>query len=840
MKKIKSTSCVKLSSCIRVPVVFAALFCLAFVSVQTADAIDPSKFPPSPLNDGSGSAVAPGWERAVQAIGVDTLVVSEAEMEAIRAEIEADYGGDLDELRMGFLDVTKPPYGATPDDWNDDRNAIQQAVYDAMAYKAVCYFPSGTYRITGQIHCPMPAILKDGYTRSNPRADIFQTAGYHCVLVGDRSGDKPEIQLKWGKFTFPSGITSEQEHAYAKDILHFWSVHIEDGNQDIHPAYEKPNSNFSHRLEYVKINTHTGNPAASGVYMWGAQRCVLEDVEVDASDSFAGIRGIPGSGGMMRGVTVTGGRFGIYAAVETIGGSKIWAGGQAGPVIVGVTLTGQTENNIYTNQVVGPVTIVGADLSISGSDVDNIFFVGDRPWLNLLDAKIVCGSGSDSNAIYTKGSVYLGSVYAYDADAFVYYPDNTGQNLVGRPGGWLLADAAGAANGYSQSNQVSSSLSDNDFPRVSWGTDDLNAKLGNAFNFNGTPPTNLVEKHWPVEGVAIPFWNDGNCINIMDAPYNAIPNDGISDKWAIQSALDAAQSSGKSVFIPRGQWDMWAAFNLPEDVSMFGLASAYSKIVAKDSGNFKNSSNPIPFMSTDNSAVGTGSISKLSLFVPVFGETGTVVLDGVYGMKWQLGEDSYVRDIECTYQVKPDPNVAGDPVGYRDVPWIQLSGNGGGRWFALQRPNYGDRDEMTSSYRHMRMFGTSQKTRFYALNVCERAWDTPIAIELTDADNVTVYGLKHENSEGGSPTYYSDAINAYSCDNLRIFGFSGNAKKGGDGADGVIELESCSNFLLTNLCWMKSINGNDQAWNVMYDHAGSKKIKGHQRLVYYIRGNPEN
>ena len=139
-------------------------------------AFDGSNFPPSPLSE-CGATV--GWARGYDEVGVDTLVYSEAEMESIRVQIRADYGAnesDKVELDVGYLVVTKAPCNVSPNNYDDDLCGIQQAVYDAMCYQAVCIFPAGIYRVSGQISCPMPAILKSGYSISNPRADIFQTS----------------------------------------------------------------------------------------------------------------------------------------------------------------------------------------------------------------------------------------------------------------------------------------------------------------------------------------------------------------------------------------------------------------------------------------------------------------------------------------------------------------------------------------------------------------------------------------------------------------------------------------------------------------------------------------
>jgi len=745
-------------------------------------------------------------------------------MDAAALAVWTNYGNKA-ELESGYLNVTEAPYNVTPSHLNaadDDGPKIQQAIYDAMRYGAVCYFPTGTYHISQQLSCPMPAILKPGTTN---QGDILATSKYRCVLVGDRSGAKPVIKLRPNRPDFQFDANSSlSRDAQAKDVIHFWSVYIDDASPNlINENSEKPNSNFSHRMEYLKVDTND-NEMAAGVYMWGAQRCVIEDVDIDATNSFAGIRGIPGSGGMMRGVSVTGGLYGIYAVNRSWNSvpanEKVYAGGQAGATVVGATLIGQSVNNIYTDDVTGPMTIVGGHFEMSVPSSTNIFFEGGRPWLNLIDAQIKCGNSG--TAIEVDGSAYLEDVYAQNASTFVYFPNPayTLGSLPGNASGWKHVEE------FCQGNQDRT-----DHPSYLYGSLNSGTALLKGLD-TASPPSNLITKHWPPE-TALPYWEASNVNDIRD--FGAIADDGLDDTTAIQSALWNAKNNLKDVFVPRGQFHISESLLLPYNVGIFGVEASYSQILAMEDGDgFFQAPNLNPLLQTQYNAAGTGSVSKVSFVSPIDKNSPTTagrVFSGAYGVRWRLGEDSYVRDARFSYEVE----WGSTNTDYMDNPYILIEGPGGGKWYGLHRPNGPDAGEMTQGYRALKVSNTTgEPLKFYMLNVTERTYDSPISMEIDEADNITIYSLKHEN-EGSNADYHSTALYAKDSANIRLLGYSGNATQ--ESGEPMVELENCTNFILANLSRM-SLDMASVNWDIFYDHTGDVDVSGEKKLLYYKRGNP--
>jgi hypothetical protein len=66
-------------------------------------------------------------------------------------------------------------------------------------------------------------------------------------------------------------------------------------------------------------------------------------------------------------------------------------------------------------------------------------------------------------------------------------------------------------------------------------------------------------------------------INITQPPYNAVPNDGVSDK----TAIDAAIGAGRSIYFPPGTYDYPGLMSLPANQSyrLYGDGPGVSKIV---------------------------------------------------------------------------------------------------------------------------------------------------------------------------------------------------------------------------------------------------------------------
>jgi len=148
-----------------------------------------------------------------------------------------------------------------------------------------------------------------------------------------------------------------------------------------------------------------GNPGAVGIDHQGAQGSAIEDVMVDATGAYAGVHKAPGSGGGIHGLTVIGGRYGLYLKNDP---GIFWLGAQPVPVVSNVTLKGQTKRAIlYTGR--GPLTVVGARIDGAGVEAQG---PEDAPWNGAISfVDTVFNTTQGPCAVTSNHSVYLRNVY---------------------------------------------------------------------------------------------------------------------------------------------------------------------------------------------------------------------------------------------------------------------------------------------------------------------------------------------------------------------------------------------------------------------------------------------
>jgi len=91
--------------------------------------------------------------------------------------------------KLGYLDVTQPPYNAKGDGVTDDTAAIKMAIEDGFDNNLVVYFPLGTYLISQQLKMTDHKLPTSAADRK-----------YIHALMGQRSptGGRPTIKLKDG------------------------------------------------------------------------------------------------------------------------------------------------------------------------------------------------------------------------------------------------------------------------------------------------------------------------------------------------------------------------------------------------------------------------------------------------------------------------------------------------------------------------------------------------------------------------------------------------------------------------------------------------------------------
>lgn len=170
------------------------------------------------------------------------------------------------------IDVTRPPYGAQPDDDGDDTAAIQRAVRDTVDTGRTLYFPTGTYRVGDTIAAKNSAGLWRAHLTfqgQNRRSTILKLAD-GAAGFGDPAHPKP--------------LLATGSHWQEGDGL--------DGGG---------NKAFRNNIFDLTIDTGSGNPGAVGVDWAVSNQGAIREVTVRSGDGrgSAGValrRKIPGPG----------------------------------------------------------------------------------------------------------------------------------------------------------------------------------------------------------------------------------------------------------------------------------------------------------------------------------------------------------------------------------------------------------------------------------------------------------------------------------------------------------------------------------------------------------------
>jgi len=138
----------------------------------------------------------------------------------------------------GVVDVTQPPYRATPDDDTDDTAAIQRALDDHPSGNAIIYLPNGTYRVTDTLRWP------DG-----PRGGLEQKR----VILQGQSRDGAILRV-------PDNHANFNDPAKPRAVI--WTG-------------RKPAQRFRNAIRNLTVDTGSGNGGAIGVqFIANNQGCV--------------------------------------------------------------------------------------------------------------------------------------------------------------------------------------------------------------------------------------------------------------------------------------------------------------------------------------------------------------------------------------------------------------------------------------------------------------------------------------------------------------------------------------------------------------------------------------
>jgi hypothetical protein len=656
--------------------------------------------------------------------------------------------------QQGFIDVTQAPYSAKGDGTTDDSDAIQAAINDGYDNNLAVFFPGDkTYLVSKQL---ILLQINDNWFHPSSKTWLSQRKFGH-ILVGSTTGtNRPIIKL--------ANSSTVQDN-----ILFLFEFYTPAGSppadglpgirhRDIATWYDGTGTTASgsHYLSTMRgIDIDMGNnPTVNAISMKGAQHTALEDISISGTAFNAGLYNIPGSGGGVINVKVTGGKIGVYQNEY-----------RPNPTLTGLELNNQSDYGIQLLNARGPLTVTGFKIVspttpqasyraiyASNTSSTNPFNAN----LDLVDGTIEV-TGTGGKAIYNYDQdVVMNNVYVKAATIIESGIRNTPTDSVaGDSSAWKKVQEYAFASG-----------TDNGFIHVD-GTEYAHSSADYQYPIsmtNETPVGDMIAEHiWGT----MPTW-ESNIVDITASPYNATrDNDTDDDASAIQQAIDNTTNSsnadyGKTVFIPRGHFHIKSTITLKKGAKMIGAGKNISVIELADDW--------LPTGPTV--AVDTVNESDAGIILSDFAIVGNDPSDseGFQNQKYLTflrirGGETIMRDVQTDRKENTQDS-------YYDQPTVVFSDNAGGKIYDMASDNStrtATSGVVTANYRHLLIENTFNPLAFYQISV-EYSDGTP-QTEINASSNVTIYGYKYESS---TRTVLNELLNIKNSHNITILGGSGN------------------------------------------------------------------
>jgi Pectate lyase superfamily protein len=743
-------------------------------------------------------------------------------------------GGASDVDNIGYIDVTKQPYGAKPNPASDvdaDNNtlAIQRAINEARDSQLVLFFPAGTYYVSDTLNAvqgevPHPKTPPEGtYTSEYFGTLRINSREYPCLLQGARGGARPIIKLRNNSTGFNNPLAT-------KKVVYFWSR-----LNSSSPEANEDNSHYFQTIDNIDIDLNTsGNTGAIGLSMAAAQGCNISNVAITGTGFYAGLEGAPGPGGYLYGLSVDGGKYGGR-----------FTGGHA-PVVINSKFINQASGGqslVYTDR--GTMLLVGVEINGRGISLEPL--TASTAWLaslTVVDSRIQITVDGSNPRVAIKGprSVMLKNVYLLNggADPAVQLTDPDGgavQTLMIKDGNGLSGAAYSGWRNYKEwaagvrLDQTIASLADNIKRVRRWVDGTMSTETaGDIYilpGVIGAPPANFsagtTNYHvWAsvLEGLTFPAGDTGTVINAKTTGVGAFGpiSETATDNAARLNSI-IANAGTKAVFVPGGEYLIEKPVVLGNTTVLYGLSAAHSALRAKVGGSGATAYNAGAggaMVNSANSASATSTLADLKLLMPMSADAT------VFHVLWRAGAGSTVRNVNFDRHITNVTNTT------MTVPDIQISGNGGGRWYGTwieSSVSHG------ANYRHIKVSGTNAVANnpllFYMFNM-EHAGANPQA-EFVNADEIRIYQFKAESGTGTE----RETVHFNNCSNFRLFGMAGAASPASGGNANIEILGTCTNYLVAQIQIQQQLSPAPSSFKRLID--GGVSVPGNEQAVLYKR-----
>ena len=537
------------------------------------------------------------------------------------------------------------------------------------------------------------------------------------------------------------------------------------------PNTDSPN-HYGSLIRNIHIDLGS-NPQVSGLSMNGAQFCSIEDVVITGVQFYAGIHGLPGSGGFSGNIRVEGGQIGIWQQQY-----------RPVPSVTNVVLSGQNTTGILLQITRGPLVISGfaiispavpspgyravtvhAEIGMFGMKDD-----GDGS-LAFEDGSIQV-SGANGVAIETWGTnIALKNVFVQAATLATLTVRNS--KLPGTP------IVSCGAPGWSRVHWVFTTSKSNVWVDDSELTDNRTFSYpaaAEACVAAGRPPANLPTSHaWNFS--SLPSWEDENLCDVVEM-YNATPNwvdDGDDDGAKIQRALDDATTVGHArfgctVFIPHGMYRLGRTLETPAGTRLIG------------SGKFAELAVQNKYYA--NWEQGTPMIRSADTAAPASEDYGLVLADfSLHGFARGTYCNIHTAHTLWKAVILSHGDATAATAFNATGPFSVFSGHASGRVYGMtpgpvnfdQIPS----EQWTSSFTLLMVNGTHGPLHFYQPSIEHQ----PCAFELmvTASANVHMHAFKFESvgigakpPAGSHPVVGGGLMSIRGSQNVTIFGGTGN------------------------------------------------------------------